>query len=155
MAYGAVGFSTWWKGGSCGYCHIGSGEVQGAGGRGTATEEPPPDGHQWVPKRRGFCRTRTSRGGWGTGCGWGVGAAFWCPKWPVPLSRLFGGGLESHINPLKSVRRASEWCGVDHHHVSARCAKGYPRKRPGSTPNPKFGSEIGGNHIIKLTRFAC
>jgi hypothetical protein len=86
-----------------------------------------------------------------TRCGsrlWGVGAAFWCPKWPVPLSRLFGGGLESHINPLKSVRTASVWCGVDHHHVPAKCARGYPRKRPGSTPNPKSGSEIG---IVKAS----
>jgi hypothetical protein len=74
---------------------------------------------------------------------WGVGAAFWCPKWPVPLSRLFGGGLESHRNPLKSVGSASGWCGVGHHHVPAKCARGYPRKRPGSTPNPKSGSEIG------------
>ena len=73
---------------------------------------------------------------------WGVGAAFWCPKWPVPLSRLFGGGLESHRNPLKSVGTASGWCGVGHHHVPAKCARGYPRKRPGSTPNPKSGSEI-------------
>jgi hypothetical protein len=73
---------------------------------------------------------------------WGVGAAFRCPKWPVPLSRLFGGGLESHRNPLKSVRSASEWCGVGHHHVPVKCARGYPRKRPGSTPNPKSGSEI-------------
>jgi hypothetical protein len=73
---------------------------------------------------------------------WGVGAAFWCPKWPVPLSRLFGCGLESHINPLKSVGTASGWCGVDHRHVPAKCARGYPRKRPGSTPNPKSGSEI-------------
>ena len=70
---------------------------------------------------------------------WGVGAAFWCPKWPVPLSRLFGGGLESPRNPLKSVGSASGWCGVGHHHVPAKCARGYPRKRPGSTPNPKSG----------------
>ena len=79
---------------------------------------------------------------------WGVGAAFWCPKWPVPLSRLFGGGLESHRNPLKSVGTASGWCGVGHHHVPAKCARGYPRKRPGSTPNPKSGSEIG---IVKAS----
>ena len=78
---------------------------------------------------------------------WGVGAAFWCPKWPVPLSRLFGGGLESPRNPLKSVGSASGWCGVGHHHVPAKCARGYPRKRPGSTPNPKSGSEIG---IVKV-----
>jgi hypothetical protein len=80
---------------------------------------------------------------------WGVGAAFWCPKWPVPLSQLFGGGLESHINPLKFVGTASGWCGVGHHHVPAKCARGYPRKRPGSTPNPKSGSEIG---IVKARR---
>jgi hypothetical protein len=61
---------------------------------------PPPDGHQWVPAP--WFPPHTSRGGWGSGCGGGVGAAFWCPKWPVPLSRLFGGGLESHRNPLKS-----------------------------------------------------
>jgi hypothetical protein len=80
---------------------------------------------------------------------WGVGAAFWCPKWPVPLSRLFGGGLGSHRNPLKFVGTASRWCeGVDHHHVPAKCARGYPRKRPGSTPNPKSGSEIG---IVKAS----
>ena len=74
---------------------------------------------------------------------WGVGAAFWCPKWPVPLSRLFGGGLESPRNPLKSVGSASGWCGVGHHHVPAKCARGYPRKRPGSTPNPKSGLNWG------------
>jgi hypothetical protein len=74
---------------------------------------------------------------------WGVGAAFWCPKWAVPLSRLFGGGLEGLRNPLKSVGSASGWCGVDHRHVPAKCARGYPRKRPGSTPNPESGSEIG------------
>jgi hypothetical protein len=73
---------------------------------------------------------------------WGVGVAFWCPKWPVPLSRLFGGGMESHRNPLKPVGTASGWCGVGHHHVPAKCARGYPRKCPGSTPNPKSGSEI-------------
>ena len=83
---------------------------------------------------------------------WGVGAAFWCPKWPVPLSRLFGGGLESPRNPLKSVGSASGWCGVGHHHVPAKCARGYPRKRPGSTPNPKFGSEIG---IMKASCCCC
>jgi hypothetical protein len=56
---------------------------------------------------------------------WGVGAAVWCPKCPVPLSRLFGGGLESHINPLKSVGTASGWCGVGHHQVLANrvCAR--------------------------------
>jgi hypothetical protein len=48
---------------------------------------------------------------------WGIGAAVCCPKWPVPLSWLFGGGLESHRNPLKSVGTASGWCGVGHHHV--------------------------------------
>jgi hypothetical protein len=31
---------------------------------------------------------------------------------------------------------------TSHHHVSAKCAGGHPRKRPGSTPNPTFGSEI-------------
>jgi hypothetical protein len=62
---------------------------------------------------------------------------------PVPLSRLFGGGLESHKTLLKSVGTASGWCGVGHRHVPAKCARGYPRKRPGSTPNPKSGSEMG------------
>jgi hypothetical protein len=32
-----------------------------------------------------------------------------------------------------------------HHHVSARCARGYPHKRSGSTPNPKFSSKITSN----------
>jgi hypothetical protein len=50
--------------------------------------------------------------------------------------------MDSHINPLKSVGTASGWCGVGHRHVPAKCARGYPRKRPGSTPNPKSGSEI-------------
>jgi hypothetical protein len=34
------------------------------------------------------------------------------------------------------------WCRVGHHHVPAKCAKGHPRKCPGSIPNPKSGSEI-------------
>jgi hypothetical protein len=57
------------------------------------------------------------RCGWGIPAVCGVGAAFWCPKWPVPLSRLFGGGLESHRNPLKSVGTASRWCEVGHRHT--------------------------------------
>jgi hypothetical protein len=43
---------------------------------------------------------------------WGVGAAFWCPKWPVPLSRLFGGGLESHRNPLNPLERHRGGAGL-------------------------------------------
>jgi hypothetical protein len=59
-------------------------------------------------------------------------------------------GLQSHRNPLKSVGTASGWCGVGHHHVPARCARGYPRKRPGSTPNPESGSEIAIDTGIRL-----
>jgi hypothetical protein len=51
--------------------------------------------------------------------------------------------LESPRNPVKSVGSASGWCGGGHRHVPAKYARGYSRKRPGSTPNPKSGSEMG------------
>jgi hypothetical protein len=124
------------------HCDIGESGVQGAGGRGATPGEPSQMGTSGS-QRRGFRRTQHELGRVGCRLCGGVGAAFWCPKWPVPLSRLFGGGLESHRNPLKSVGTASGWGGVGHHHVPAKCARGYPRKRPGSTPNPKSGSEIG------------
>jgi hypothetical protein len=121
------------------HCDRGVSGAQGAGGRGAATGEPPQMGTSGS-QRRGFRRTRAGAGG--VPAVGGRAGVFWCPKWPFPLSRLFGGGLESHINPLKSVGTASGWCGVGHRHVPAKCARGYPRKRPGSTPNPKSGSEI-------------
>jgi hypothetical protein len=99
-------------------------------------------------QRRGFRRTRA---GAGVGCRlWGVGAAFWCPKWPVPLSRLFGGGLESHINPLKSVgkRHRGVVRGWSPPRTGQVCERVYRRKRPGSTPNPESGSEIV--HTIRV-----
>jgi hypothetical protein len=132
------------------------GGVRGLLGLGIAAEEcpgfrapaagaPPPGSPPrwapvWVPAPWFPPHTRAGAGGVPAV---GVGAAFWCPKWPVPLSRLFGGGLESHRNP-------SGWCGVGHRHVPAKCARGYPRKRPGSTPNPESGSEIG---IVKASRW--
>ena len=115
---------------------------RGSGRRrpGRRHRDPPP---RWAPVGPSAVVSAAHEPG-RVGCRlWGVGAAFWCPKWPVPLSRLFGGGLESHRNPLKSVGSASGWCGVGHHHVPAKCARGYPRKRPGSTPNPKSGLNWG------------
>jgi hypothetical protein len=83
----------------------------GAGGRGAATGEPHQTGTSGSQRRVVSAAHEPGR----VGCRlWGVGAAFWCPKWPVPLSQLFGGGLESHINPLKSVGTASGWCRVGH-----------------------------------------
>jgi hypothetical protein len=43
---------------------------------------------------------------------------------------------------FRRTRAGAGGCGVGNHHVPAKCARGYPRKRPGSTPNPKSGSEI-------------
>jgi hypothetical protein len=139
-----IAYGTAWRSGgpSEGPWALRQRSVRGSGRRGPGrrhTGEPPQMGTSGS-QRRGFRRTRAGAGG--VPAVWGVGAAFWCPKWPVPLSRLFGGGLESHINPLKSVGTASGWCGVGNHHVPAKCARGYPRKRPGSNPNPKSGSEI-------------
>jgi hypothetical protein len=100
--------TTWRSGGpSEGPWALPQRRVRGSGRRrpGRRHRGAPPDGHQWVPAP--WFPPHTSRGGCRL---WGVGAAVWCPKWPVPLSRLFGGGLESHINPLKSVGTASGWC---------------------------------------------
>jgi hypothetical protein len=139
MATSAVGPCTCGGTRGLGHCHRGVSGVQGAGGRGTMPPGSPP---RWAPVGPSAVVSTAHEPGQ-VGCLlWGDGAAFWCPKWPVPLSRLFGGGLESHRNPLKSVGTASGWCGVGHRHVPAKCARGYPRKRPGSTPNPKSGSEI-------------
>jgi hypothetical protein len=132
------------EGGGAGVCPGDPNSVQGAGGRGTATEEPP----RWAPVGSSAVISAAHEPGRMGGRLWGGGAAFWCPKWPVPLSRLFGGGVESHRNPLKSVGTASGWCGVGHRHIPAKCARGYPRKRPGSTPNQESGSEIG---IVKAS----
>jgi hypothetical protein len=134
--------------GGAGVCPGGSDGVQGAGGRGTTTgwRSPgtPPDGHQWVPAP--WVPPHTNRGGWG-GCRhehprcrlWGVGAAFWCPKWPVPLSRLFRGGLKSHRNPLKSVGMASGWCEIGHHHVCVgQVCERISAQTPWIHPEPKI-----------------
>jgi hypothetical protein len=96
-----------------------------------------PDGPQWAPAPWFPPHTPPSRGGWGYRL-WGVEAVFWCPKWPVLLSQLFGGGLESHINPLKSVGTASGWCGVGHHHVfgSEVAGKAPTPARPSPAPGP-------------------
>ena len=69
------------------------------------------------------------------------------------VSPLRGWSVESHRNPLKSVGMALGWCGVSHYHVLAKCARGHPRKRPGSTPNPKFLSEIAIDIALSLDPF--
>jgi hypothetical protein len=61
------------------HCHRYSDRTQGAGGRGAATGEPPPDGHQWVPAP--WFPPHTSRGEWGAGCG-GSGRRFGAPSGP-------------------------------------------------------------------------
>jgi hypothetical protein len=145
MAAGAVGPCAWWNGGGWALPQV---KRLGLGRRrpGRRHRGAPPDGHQWILAP--WFPPHTSRGGWGAGCG-GSGRRFGAPSGPFrALSRLFGGGLESHRNPLKSVGSASGWCGVGHHHVPVKCARRYPRKRPGSTPNPKSGSEIG---IVKAS----
>jgi hypothetical protein len=129
------------------HCGKGGGGVlpqtkrQGPGRRrpGRRPRGAPPDGHQWVPAP--WFPPHTSRGEWGTGCG-GSGRRFGAPSGPFRCLGSPGGGLESNRNPLKPVGTASGWCGIGNHHVPAKCARGYPRKRPGSTPNPKSGSEI-------------
>jgi hypothetical protein len=122
--------------------------------RAPAAGAPPPGSPpRWAPVGPSAVVSAAHEPGWVGYRLWGVGAAFWCPKWPVPLSRLFGGGLESHRNPLKSVGSASGWCGVGHRHLPATFTRGYPRKRPGSTPNPKSGSEIG--RVKASTRLIC
>jgi hypothetical protein len=117
MAYGAAG-----------PCHCGKWEVGGGGGWVSPQRKRLGLLGRRRPGRRGFRRTRAGAGG--VPAVGGRGGVLVPHKWPVPLSRFFGGGLESHINPLKSVVTASGWCGVGHHHVPAKCARGYPRKRP-------------------------
>jgi hypothetical protein len=132
VEWGALGTAPWYRAGD-------PNSVQGAPAVGAPPPGIPP---RWAPVGPSAVVSAAHEPG-RVGCRlWGVGAAFWCPKWLVPLSRLFGGGLESHRSPLKSVGTASGWCGVGHHHVPAKCTRGYPRKRPGSTPNPKSGSPV-------------
>jgi hypothetical protein len=139
-----------------GVCPGDPSSVQGAGGRGTATGEPPQMGTsgQWVPAPW-FPPHTSPRGAGRVGCRlWGVGAAFWfwCPRCPVrPALRtsVFGGCLESHSQKPVETR----WDGIKHQggtglvtatrHVPAKCARagaprasGHPRKCPGSTPTP-------------------
>jgi hypothetical protein len=109
----------------------------------TAPEEPPQVGTSGS-QRRGFRRTRAGAGGVPAVGGRGGVLVPQVARSAV-LGSSGGGGLESHRNPLKSVGTASGWCRVGHRPVPARCARGYPRKRPGSTPNPKSGSEIALN----------
>jgi hypothetical protein len=97
-------------------------------------------------QRRGFRRTRAGAGGVPAVGGRG---GVLVPQVARSAVSALRGGLESHINPLKSVGTASGWCGVGHHYVPVKCARGYPRKRPGSTPDPKSGSDLG---IVKARR---
>jgi hypothetical protein len=147
MATGAAGPCTWAVHGGA----LGTAANKATGLGAPAAGAPPPGSPPiWAPVGPSAVVSAAHEPG-RVGCRlWGVGAAFWCPKWPVPPFWLFGGGRESHRNPLNSVGTASGWCGVGHHHVPVKCTRGYPRKRPGSTPDPKSGSDLG---IVKAS--AC
>jgi hypothetical protein len=122
--------------------------ARGAGGRGAATGEPPQMGTSGS-QRRGFRRTQAGAGG--VPAVGGRGGVLVPQKWPVTaVSALFGGGLESHRNPLKSVGTALGWCGVGRSPpcTGQVCERKSAQKRPGSTPNPESGSEIG---IVKAS----
>jgi hypothetical protein len=73
-------------------------------------------------QRRGFRRTRAGAGGVPDVGDRGGVLVPQVARFAV--SALFGSGLESHRNPLKSVGTASVWCGVGHRHVPAKCARG-------------------------------
>jgi hypothetical protein len=97
-----------------GHCHKGVAGVQGAGGRGAVTGKPPQMGTSGSAQRRGFRRS-----GWGAGC---VGGR--------------GGVLVPQV-ARSAVTRPPAQGGS-----AGAVDTAWMRKRPGSTLNPKFLSEI-------------
>jgi hypothetical protein len=88
-----------------GYCPGFTGSVQGAGGRGTATGEPPQMGTSGS-QRRGFRRTRAGAGRWGAGCG-GSGRRFGAPSGPFRCpgsSGVVWRASKTRWNPLERHR---------------------------------------------------
>jgi hypothetical protein len=130
--------------GTRGLVHCDRGErVRGSGRRqpGRRHRGAPPDGHQWVPAP--WLPPHTSRGGWGAGCG-GSGRRFGAPSGPfrcLGSSGVVWRATKIRWNPLERHRSGAGLVTATYR-PSVREDIPYPRKRPGSTPNPKSGSEI-------------
>jgi hypothetical protein len=91
-------------------------------------------------QHRGFRRTRARAGGVPAVGGRGGVLMPQVARSAVSALRGWSGepqkSVEIRWNGIGVVR------GVGHRHLSAKCTRGHPRKRPGSTPNPRSGSEI-------------
>jgi hypothetical protein len=124
------------RGALCIDCDRGESGAQGAGGRGAATGEPP----RWAPVGPSAV-VSAAHEPVRVGCRllWGVGAAFWCPKWPVPLSRHRGGAGLVTATYRPSVREDIRANALDPPRIQNLGLKSPLTQGAGASSRPQIG----------------